>query len=320
MRAVLTRQPGFNFRWGKRRCGEPWNNIECQNLLYQRRNCRDQTQRTQLSKAIQCTHAWKTQPSHIQDVWIFSKPGRHGGDSFWTITSVEEVCAFPVRYFFIVQMKYGKSDAGPFPIPWSNLLFLKNCYLASPKCVQTNVRILKALSWRCSKKEARFYGKLCLTCITKWAFQFPATGDRLLEYRSNTRVSPNFCTSVWRNAYEGSQCHDQFGFRPGTGVEHALFIFESVTEQSLEKGIWQTYYLFFSFVCSTPPTRVSWRIHSAADFALWFAMLLCGRKQHLCTINRESNRVMFLALPYSTLAWEMPWVHGNNALDVMVPA
>ena len=112
----------------------------------------------------------------------------------------------------------------------------------------------------------------------------------------------------------------QFGFRPGTGVEHALLIFESVTEQSLEKGIWQTYYLFFSFVCSTPPTRVSWRIHSAADFALWFAMLLCGRKQHLCTINRESNRVMFLALPYSTLAWEMPWVHGNNALDVMVPA
>ena len=26
--------------------------------------------------------------------------------------------------------------------------------------------------------------------------QFPATGDRLLEYRSNTRVSPNFRTSV----------------------------------------------------------------------------------------------------------------------------
>ena len=70
--------------------------------------------------------------------------------------------------FFIVQMKCGKSDAGPFPIPWSNLLFLKNCYLASPKCVQTNVRILEALSWRCSKKEARFYGKLCLTCTTKW--------------------------------------------------------------------------------------------------------------------------------------------------------
>jgi hypothetical protein len=34
------------------KCGERWNGIEFQNLLYQRRNCRDQTQRAQLSKTI----------------------------------------------------------------------------------------------------------------------------------------------------------------------------------------------------------------------------------------------------------------------------
>ena len=65
--------------------------------------------------------------------------------------------------------------------------------------------------------------------------------------------------------FEGSQCHDQFGLRPGTGVEHALLIFDPVTEKSLEFGFgfWMASldlrkaFDKIRFVCSTPPTRTS---------------------------------------------------------------
>jgi hypothetical protein len=40
-----------------------------------------------------------------------------------------------------------------------------------------------------------------------------------------------------KECFESSQSHDQLGFRPGMGVEHALLIFESVTEKSLEFGL-----------------------------------------------------------------------------------
>ena len=39
-----------------------------------------------------------------------------------------------------------------------------------------------------------------------------------------------------KECVEGSQSPDQFGFRPGMTLEHALFVFESVTEKSLEFG------------------------------------------------------------------------------------
>ena len=55
----------------------------------------------------------------------------------------------------------------------------------------------------------------------------------LITYKIFTKLLHNRL----KEQFESTQCYDQFGFRPGLGVEHALITFESMVEKSVEFGL-----------------------------------------------------------------------------------
>eukprot|EP00438_Fugacium_kawagutii_P034704 Skav231175 [mRNA] locus=scaffold3252:369456:370088:- [translate_table: standard] len=110
------------------------------------------------------------------------------------------------------------------------------------------------------------------TIEANWRITFfmmiPKTGD--LSAPNNWRpiailqityhISMKLLHNRLKERFENNQSHDQFGFRPGLGVEHALIIFESMTQKSIEFGcgLWMG---------SLDLRKAFDRIHSASVFA-----------------------------------------------------
>ena len=107
-------------------------------------------------------HYWISELTVYRKFVCFSKPGEDEGDLFWKITSVQEdcdrktftysVCVFPVRFFSLCRWSAGSQmrARSHSMIQPSTIEKLRQCFakMHSNKC-----------AWRCSKKEARFYGK-----------------------------------------------------------------------------------------------------------------------------------------------------------------
>lgn len=235
-------------RWKKgnvgSKCGEPWNDIEFQSLLYQRPKVvtkpKEQSFKKRFSKSY--VHAWVKKNiwfSRLEDMEAipFEPLCPRKKDCDWK-TFTYSICAFPVRYFSLWRWGAGIQMRAPFP-------------LHDPTSHHWKIATLLRQNWL-------YFG----VASTDWLVQstwsdlteytliiIPKTGDELgpTSWRPiaipiailqiTGKILTKLLHQCLKECFESSQSHDQLGFRPGMGVEHALLIFESVTEKSLEFGL-----------------------------------------------------------------------------------
>ena len=251
------------------------------------------------------------------------RPGKKHCD--WK-TFTDSICAFPVRYFSLWRWGAGIQMRAPFPFHdptshhWKIATLLRQFFFGV-----ASTDWLVQSTW-CDLTEYTF-------------IIIPKTGDELgptswrpiaipiATLQITGKIPTKLLHQCLKECFESSQSHDQLGFKPGMGVEHALLIFESVTEKSLEFGfgLWMaTLHLRKGFdilqLCSQHSTDKGLlkQRHSAMNFASWFGIWQCV-KSDTFPINRGVNQGDVLSLALFKARLENPmsaWKQRLGCLGV----